>query len=473
MTQSSGSKIFRRESADIMNGMVEIAQSKISGYTRKYEGDFDKKALRRQFVKRRDVTVWTYREKEYSEEIISMTQLAKGIKLSKKMFKLQLEFIKHSNTLRNHKGLSCLSQTLKKLRSLRSTNLSFTGDGDPKDPRFNHKLFSNFLKPLKSQSFLHTVNLAFMRIPRFIRTDIFCLNKSLKSLRHLKTLNLAFNKSINIRDQELKALTKYLKRHPPLENIHLDFESCSYATVEGFLPLIETLKKMSSLNTLAFKLGRLSFFSDNELAKLQPSLKEFAFLKSLSLDFTSGGSSSVGREALMKNLVKCTNLHSIGFPVVLHQIKMKEEYLIIQKALGNLARIKSLRSLSLDFYGSQKIDHRVMKIVTQILERLTSLQNFVLDFQQFRGIDDSNLNILFEGLKRSNTLQNLTLIFPEDTSIIDKEFRRLCEQLSAVASLKTLTFIFDTMREIFPIRSITANLKRSFPSLIFSAKYKQ
>jgi len=453
-----GSKAFKHE--HLQTQIFQIPKRKISNYLTGYGAEFDENTLRKQRVKRKEITRWQY-DQTSNPECLNEKNLIKGIKLSKNMLKLKIKLQRDFNQLESMNDWHCLFETLKRLRSLTDIFLSINLSKIP--VILNHQDFLKVFKLLKKARYLQKIHIDFVYSSGITGPEIQFLLSPLKSLKSLKSLSFGLKKHLHIKDREFGAFRKYLKKLPALESVLLNFEGALRMDIQELLMLIQDLKKASSLKNLSINFARILHFRDNEVVDLLRTLDGFDSLQSLCLDFSGCRIMHSGIVSLLQYLKEKANLQHIGFRINLFEIPLSD----IQVILENLVQLRSLKSLSVDFYGKDMIYQEII----QDLGRLPMLQTVFLDFRFFKGLKDSSLNSIFEELKGLDSLCYLTLVFPSEAAMIDQGLKEPIQCLRAMKSLKTLAFIFLEGCFHFDLSSISVHVQRDLPSVNFSASF--
>jgi len=168
-----------------------------------------------------------------------------------------------------------LSDTLKKLSSLRSINLNFSGYG------ITNKGLQDLSVCLKRLRSLQSIELDFAHCPNIREKGLKDLGEELHS--QLRSVSLNFYEC-DIGNKALSYLGLSLQRLNSLQSLELGFSNDGIIIDKGLHNLSECLRRLSSLKSLKLSLAHC-IIKDDGLKILVENFKSLSSLQSLSIYF--------------------------------------------------------------------------------------------------------------------------------------------------------------------------------------------
>jgi len=220
---------------------------------KKYKMELKVEDLDRYYVKRRKARVLRFKTDKKILNNEDLRNMAKALKLTKKTQKL--EIIPQGNSCHvAERGISYLSEAIRKVSSLRSIFINFGWCG---------------YEDVFDES----------------SAALWILNQGLRNLKNLQNLNLSFEWRFEVTEKELQRFGKVLRSLISLQKLHLTFDVCNYIDGEKLAKLGQVLEKLVGLQKLGIMFNGCSDLTDEGLKMFSEYLKKLTFLRSIMLYF--------------------------------------------------------------------------------------------------------------------------------------------------------------------------------------------
>jgi len=289
---------------------------------------------------------------------------------------------------------------------------------------------ANLLAPfLKSQKRIQHLTLDFcycesLKIPKLFH--------SLQSLNNLKHLKIVFTGTLDIPNQVIKELCVGLSLFKALDTVYLDFSE-STLNLEGDKKAF--FLKVGSCKALTIRFYNTGGIDDRVIENISLGLKKSLRLEKFELvlpycsEITNQGITNFSSclpkslKSFRLDLMNCFQVNQSG----------------VQNLLSSLAKISSLKDLSLKFTFENRIKDEGLEYLWKCLDSLKNLESLFLSFWGCNiNYTESGLKLFLSQLASKTALKSLMLHFPNcNKTLTDNILIQIGQTLASLKELET------------------------------------
>jgi len=256
------------------------------------------------------------------------------------------------------------------------------------------------------------------------------------------------------------AIGESLKRQKSLQHLTLNFESCCQITDLGFGRINETLRELTSLETLDFNYYRSEHLSNRFCESLVANLENLTYsLKTINLNLLYCSLvSDKGLAHISEGIMKLPFLENI-------RLILYSE--LTDGCLINLAQsfktLKSLKTLHISLQGCDKVTDIGLASLSESLKRASSLRRIYLDFGLCGGVTNVGLSSLSKCFQRLRRLDYIGLNLEGCSKITDGGLESLKETFEGNLLLREANLLFMGCTRITPqgFEGFVSSLKKT------------